>query len=217
LIRPPLQRRSRESLERVLDAGAQLLREAGLDGFTVQEVSRRAQVSVGSIYARAASREALILAIYEREMARIGEENRRIEATSGRADLHRRDLVEALVREMAEAVLRNADTLRVFMHLAAVDEEFRERGSRGLRALAASFENGLLERRDEIMHEDPELAIDVAFRFTYDTLARRISHGPDFESDRPLADDVLVGELARAAADYLVGPGRPPQRRSTKG
>ena len=30
LIRPPLQRRSQESLERVLQAGADLLREVGL-------------------------------------------------------------------------------------------------------------------------------------------------------------------------------------------
>ena len=46
----------------------------------------------------------------------------------------------------------------------------------------------------------------MAFRLVYDTLARRISHGPDFESDRRVSDDVLVRELARAAADYLIGP-----------
>ena len=46
----------------------------------------------------------------------------------------------------------------------------------------------------------------MAFRLVYDTLARRISHGPDFESDRQVAEDVLVRELARAAADYLIGP-----------
>jgi AcrR family transcriptional regulator len=66
LIRPPQQRRSQESLERVLQAGFELLRERGFEGFAVQEVSQRANVSIGSIYARAPSREALIQAVYER-------------------------------------------------------------------------------------------------------------------------------------------------------
>ena len=178
LIRPPLQRRSQKSLERVLDAGADLLREAGYEGFTLQEVSKRSGVSVGSIYARTSSKEALILAIYDRETSRMAEENRQIETTSQRVDLHGRALVEALVEEMAEVVLRNAATLRVFMHRAVVDQNFWERGSQGLRSLSAVFENALHEHADEIRHPDPDLAIDIAFRFVYDTLARRISTVP---------------------------------------
>src|SRR3954468_22455511 len=77
-LRPPLQNRSRESLERVLDAGQRLLEEKGWDGFTVQEVSRRAKVSIGSIYARAPSKEALILAVYDRAVGRIAEERARL-------------------------------------------------------------------------------------------------------------------------------------------
>ena len=152
LIRPPLQRRSQESLERVLQAGADLLREVGYEGFTLQEVSSRSGVSVGSIYARAASKEALILAIYDRETARMREENRRIELASRREDLHGRALVEALVHELAAGVLGNADTLRVFMHRAVVDQNFWERGSKGLRGLSATFEGALGAHRDDIRH-----------------------------------------------------------------
>jgi AcrR family transcriptional regulator len=206
LIRPPLQRRSQESLERVLQAGADLLREVGYEGFTLQEVSARSEVSVGSIYARAASKEALILAIYDRETERMAQENLRIERASRREDPQGRALVEALVHELATTVLGNAETLRVFMHRAVVDQNFWDRGSQGLRRLSATFEGALGERREVIRHPDPDLAIDMAFRLVYDTLARRISHGPDFESDRQVADDVLVRELARAAADYLIGP-----------
>src|SRR4051795_8248487 len=72
---PPLQNRSRASLERVLEAGQKLLEEEGWEGFTVQEVSRRAKVSIGSIYARAPSKEALIYAIYDRAVDHIAEEN----------------------------------------------------------------------------------------------------------------------------------------------
>ena len=213
LIRPPLQRRSHESLERVLQAGAELLREAGYEGFTLQEVSRRSGVSIGSIYARTTNRESLILAIYERETERITEENRRIQETAHRSGLHGRALVEALVTDMAQGVLGNADTLRVWMHRAVVDPEFWERGSQGLRALSTTFEGALHEHRDDIQHPDPDLAIDIAFRFVYDTLARRVSHGEGFESDRDVPEDVLVRELARAAADYLIGPEKPRPRK----
>src|SRR5690348_13601393 len=99
VIRPPRQRRSRESLARVLDAGAELLKDVGYDGFTLQEVSRRAGVSIGAIYGRAANKDALILAIHEREMERMAAENERLRSTVQRDDLGPRQLVEALVRE----------------------------------------------------------------------------------------------------------------------
>jgi hypothetical protein len=66
------------------------------------------------------------------------------------------------------------------------------------------FSGAVLEHRDEIRHSDPELAVDVAWRMVYNTTARRITHGPSFESTRPLAEDQLVTELARAVADYLL-------------
>ena len=205
-IRPPQQRRSQESLERVLQAGLELLQEAGFEGFTLQEVSRRAKVSIGSIYARAASKEALILAIYDREMERIAAEQERISAASHREGLSSRELVETLVREMAQIMLDHAASLRVFMHRSAIDPEIWRRGSERSHVLANVFETSLLEHADELSHPDPELAIDVTYRFVYAALARRITHGPSFESPRETSDDELVRELATAAADYLLAP-----------
>ena len=205
-IRPPLQKRSQESLERVLQAGLELLQEAGFEGFTLQEVSRRAKVSIGSIYARASSKEALILAIYDREMERIAAEQERIAAASRREGLSSRELVETLVREMAEIMLGHAASLRVFMHRSAIDPEIWRRGSERSHVLANVFETSLLEHADELSHPDPELAIDVTYRFVYAALARRITHGPHFESPRETSDEELVRELATAAADYLLAP-----------
>jgi AcrR family transcriptional regulator len=203
-IRPPQQRRSRESFDRVLDAGIALLRENGFEGFTLQEVSRRAGVSIGAMYARAPSKDALILAIYDREMSRIAERQQRIEADSRREGLTGRELVETLVRDMAEVMLAESPTLRVFMQRAASDRVIWERGAERSQVLARVFETALLDHRAELSHPDPELAIDVAYRFVYCTLARRITHGPRFESEREVSDERLVAELATAAADYLL-------------
>jgi AcrR family transcriptional regulator len=203
-IRPPQQRRSRASFDRVLEAGADILREQGIEGFTLQDVSKRAGVSIGSIYGRVASKDDLVLAIYDREMERIAQRQQRIEADSQREGLTGRALVETLVRDMAELMLAESATLRVFMQRAASDPVIWRRGAERSHALAEIFETALLEHRDELAHPDLDVAIDVAYRFVYCTLARRITHGPSFESDRELADERLVSELATAAADYLL-------------
>src|SRR5437763_2275350 len=186
LIRPPLQRRSQESLERVLQAGAELLLDVGYEGFTLQEVSKRSGVSIGSIYARAPSKEALILAIYDREMAKVGAANERLRETARLHELKGRQLIIALVELMAHSTLEHADILRVFMYRAIVDPVIWRCGSVRSSYLAREFEEALLEHRDELNHPDPELALDVAFRMVYNTLVRRLSHGDTFESQRPL-------------------------------
>jgi len=213
LIRPPLQRRSQESLERVLQAGAELLLEVGYEGFTLQEVSKRSGVSIGSIYARAPSKEALILAIYDQEMAKVSAANERLRETARLEDLKGRELIIALVELMARSTLEHADILRVFMYRALVDEEIWRRGSERSTMLSRAFEEALLDHKDELNHPDPELAIDVAFRFVYNTLVRRVTHGGTFESQRPLGDDDLIRELGEAAADYLLAPELPRQKR----
>ena len=52
LAREPKQDRSRASFERVLDAATALLAEKGYSEFTLQELSNRSKVSIGSIYGR---------------------------------------------------------------------------------------------------------------------------------------------------------------------
>lgn len=202
LIRPPLQRRSQESLERVLNAGFEVLREQGFDGFTLHEVSRRAGVSIGSIYSRVPSREALIMAIYERAMGWTDEQD--AVAGDGARDLPPREWVEAIVTDMATQMLGHADTLRVFMRQAPLHAEIWERGAAKSKETAEIFARALLERRDVISHPDPELAVDMAWRIAYNEVARWITHGPTFESARRLDERTMVRELARAIADYLL-------------
>src|SRR6202008_2823007 len=67
-VRPPKQRRSRESYERVLDAARALLEENGFEGLTVQEVAIRSGVSIGAIYERFGNKETLLRAVHARLM-----------------------------------------------------------------------------------------------------------------------------------------------------
>src|SRR4051812_686184 len=207
LLRPPQQTRSRESLERVLAAGQQLLEEEGWEGFTVQEVSRRAKVSIGSIYARAPSKEALILAVYDRAVEEIAQANAAaLEPQEHWENLDARALIVGATREMTQQMLDFERILRVFMNRAPVEETIRSRAAVQIRRLASRWEELLLSRKDEFTHTDPDLAIEVAFRMVFSTMARRVQFGPQFAAYREVPDDELIDEVGRAVAAYLLEP-----------
>jgi AcrR family transcriptional regulator len=204
-IRPPQQERSRASFERVLAAGAQLLEERGYEAFTLAEVSRRAKVSIGSIYGRVESKEDLVRAIHARAMEELAGEHREAIGARNVARLSTVALIGEAVREFSEPIRKHARLLSVFMHRGAVDDVIAASGSLSSRETGDRFKELILSRRDEIVHPDPELAVDVAFRMAYCTLARQIMYGPTFESEREVEWDELVGELGVACASYLLG------------
>jgi AcrR family transcriptional regulator len=202
-IRPPQQQRSRESLERVLKAGERVLTEKGYEGFTIGEVSRRAKVSVGSVYGRFESKEALIRAIHQRMMERLTPPEEEVAAAPDDAGLDLATVVARGVHVLADSMDRERRLLRVFMVRGAVDPSIARPGSEASQATGRAFNSAVLARREEIGHPDPELAADIAFRMVYDVLARQVMHGPTFESDRMVEWDPLVAELIAAVLAYL--------------
>ena len=203
-VQPPQQERSRASFERVLQAATSLLAEEGYEGFTLAEVSKRAGVSIGSIYARVKSKDDLFYVVQDRYMT--GAEDRpTLQDPETWSHLPTRELIRELARELGEVFHQNEPLLRVFMHRGIVDPTVAARSSVSVSRFHDQVEAILLGRRNEIAHDDPELAVDVAFRMAWGTLARQIMYGPTFESHRVIAWDTLVAEIARACAAYLLG------------
>jgi AcrR family transcriptional regulator len=203
-VRLPKQKRSRDSLARVLDAASALLEQNGFDAFTINEVSDRARVSVGAIYARFGSKENLLRAVHRRTMERLEEEHSPLVRDLG-PDAAAADVIAAAVRAVARIFRSHDQILRAFMHIGAIDHEIQRRGSEGSTALSKAFKAVILTRRGTIAHRDPELAVDVAFRMTFRTFAREVMYGPVFDSDRSVAWDELVREVSAACVAYLVG------------
>ena len=202
-LNPPLQERSRVAFERVLDAGTEVLREGGFEAFTITEVSRRAQVSVGSIYGRA-NKEGLFLAIHARWTERIAAEQDDLLRRLATRGLGPEELVREAVAAVAHVFRNHGPLLHVFMLRGSLDATVRGRGSDAAARNAETFATLLLTHRDAIAHEDPELAVDVAFRLVYSTLARWVMRGDSFESRRPLAWEQLVAELGEVCSRYLL-------------
>jgi len=202
-VRPPKQRRSRESYERVLDAAHALLEENGFEGFTAQEVAARSGVSIGAIYERFGNKEALLQEVHARLMDSMLEAGEAAgDPAAGMADAAA--AVTAAVTAMARIMNDNRKALRAFMHLGAVDEVISARGSKASIALSKTFKRALKPYAAEFRHPEPDMALDVAFRIAYSTLARQVMYGPVFESDRRLGWKRLVDELGAACAAYLL-------------
>jgi AcrR family transcriptional regulator len=206
-VRPPQQRRSRDSYQRVLEAAHALLEENGFDGFTVQEVARRSGMSVGAIYERFGNKETLLRAVHARLMEWMTDA---AETSAVGAAPHQGavEAIAAAVASVAQVMGANRKVLRAFMHLGAVDEVISAAGSQSSRAQCVSFKQALTPYLAEFTHSQPEVALDVAFRVTYSTLARQVMYGPVFESEVRVSWKRLGAGLGDLCAAYLGVDGR---------
>jgi AcrR family transcriptional regulator len=200
---PPKQRRSRMSAERVLNSSLELLEERGFDAFTVVDVSKRAGMSVGAIYARFGNKEAMLRAVHAHGIERMVEQHAAAASPDRVADDLHTSVVDA-VGMVASVFHGNEALLRAFMRLGAVDEVVSHRGSAGSKDLARRFKEKVLAHRDQLVHRDPEVAVDVAYRMAYCIFARRVMDGPAYESDLVISWDELVDEVAAACSAYLL-------------
>ncbi|WP_280670165.1 MULTISPECIES: TetR family transcriptional regulator [unclassified Kitasatospora] len=83
LRRQPVQQRSQERLERILDACAQLLDTGGAAALTTKEIAARAQVPIGTLYQFFSGKESLLAALARRNLQRyLDRLARRLEAES---------------------------------------------------------------------------------------------------------------------------------------
>ena len=202
----PKQQRSRLSAERVLNASLELLQESGFDAFTVVDVSKRAGVSVGAIYARFGNKESMLRAVHAYGMERMLQEHTVAAAAAERAASNLRESVPEAVEMVASVFQGSESLLRAFMRLGAVDEVVSERGSASSKDLARRFKEKVLAHREELLQPNPEIAVDVAYRMAYCTFARRVMDGPAYESDLVVGWPELVAEVAAACTAYLLEP-----------
>lgn len=152
--REPKQSRSRASLERLLRAAADLLIEKGYAEFTLQEVSKRANVSIGSIYNRFNSKENLIRQVQRNELEALEVDSAVAINMIRRQNLKLRQLVPAVIRQYGDILRKYQGILRPLMEISVVDEVVREIGKQHAWQNTEDFLKLLLECKDEITQPD---------------------------------------------------------------
>jgi len=201
-IRPPVQRRSREAWERVLNAGVELLEEGGYDAFTIAAVCERAQVAPRALYARADSKDALFLAVYEHGMARVRADQTVLTDEERWRDLPPDQLAIGVVNEVAAIFFRNAALLRAVVLISGVHPEVYRRGAHYSRQLGDQVTNLLLHARDAIDDPDPETAVRAAFNAVFSALVLRVAYGPAFATP-PADEQTFLETLSTMVRRYL--------------
>jgi len=77
--RLPVQARSRETVERILEAAAAIVAESGVDAATTRLIAERAGVSSSSLYRFFSEREEILDAVFQRLLGELDEHSRRAE------------------------------------------------------------------------------------------------------------------------------------------
>jgi AcrR family transcriptional regulator len=202
-VRPVRQERSGRTLQRLLDAAEAVIAEKGFADASVADIAARAGCSVGTFYRRFRDKHALLHALDERLASEF-------QATMEAAVDPRRwegagiaEILEGYVRFSLEVGPPRAALRRATLLMAVRDPAFAERSTRLTRELHQRLRALLRERRDEIAHPEPELAIDYALEQIRALLLSRLEGEPIAPHFLTIPDERFVEETLRWVHCYL--------------
>lgn len=190
--RSPVQARSRERVERILDAAARIVVERGVDAMTTRSLADEAGVPVASLYQYFSDRDAVLLALVERDIAEMDEQVRddlvKVRTLSIAA------IVETTIGAYRKVYARRPEFVAIWLRgrTNAAIHEFGRRHNRGtahdLREFAVS--TGLAQV--ELPLAAAELAVELGdrvFQLAYET--------------EDLGDEFIVSEGIAMVTTYL--------------
>jgi AcrR family transcriptional regulator len=213
-VREPRQARSRETLDRILDAAEALVSDKGFADATLAEIVRRADSSVGAFYTRFRDKEGLLYALYERYLEQaVATADEALDPTRWQRTPVP-ELLGAVVRFLVTIYREQGGLIRAFVLRNHTDAEFRARQARLSHYVARKLGAVLLDRRDEITHPDPERAVAFGLSMVFSTIEDNVLFGETRSSALALRDDDIAAELTRAYLAYLgvSAPGNPAPR-----
>lgn len=205
--RQPQQERSRQTVERIVDAAARVLEAEGDRGATTNRIAAEAGVSPGSLYQYFADRDDLLLAVTERFVAAF--EDRVLPALRQAA---REDVVTGIVTVVGatlDAMEDRAPLLRALM--ARVPGDRQEEVTRALRARVTDFVfTSTARHRPDLAPEELERITWMLVELAQTLPLRYVLDRPPIPRERFVEDAVrLLATHALAAGPGGVALGGP--------
>ena len=203
-IRPPRQARTQETLERLLDAAEALLAEKRFEDVHITEIASRADTSVAAFYRRFNDKEGLLHALHERlceEAFATADDALAPERWEGAGLRSILDTVVPFLINVFEE--RQALDLAVYQR-GLTDEAMRERSHRLIRHVLDGLGRLILERREEILHEQPEQAVSFAMMQTAATLTHLYTARFRDVGTPRMSDQQIAEETVRSCLAYLI-------------
>lgn len=205
-LKKPQQRRSEASLQRMLAAAEELLNEGTFEEATIGEIVRRSNTSVGAFYNRFADKAALLKVLEDRFFEDV---LRRFEAFFEGKRLHQMSLegaVRAVVEEITRLYRNHLGLVRALAieSRSRLDADQQQQGVKVNRALYDWSAKLILDRRQEIRHPDPSVAVPFAISMAAATLREHILFG-QAKLSPILEEGQVCEEVIRAVTVYLQG------------
>ena len=141
--RSPKQKRSRERYEKILDTAAKLFQEKGFDGTTTNEIAKRADMSIGSLYQYFGDKEGIVTALTDVYVEALKEVTANI-ASVASADVPTAVAVDRFVDPIVQFHLSHPEFRKLWLATDASPE---------LRASMRAMDEEVLGRVRELIEE----------------------------------------------------------------
>lgn len=191
--RAPVQSRSRQRIERILDVTAALVDEVGPGQVTTTLIATRARISVGSIYAYFDDRSRIFDAIVERSIAK--HQVLSVEIRAAHPELCWFPAADLVIDALVD-LYRTEPGFRALWFSPHLSAEMIDAMWRSDELLAAGLVDMLAERRLRI---DSPVPLDVA-RMYVGIIDKGLALAFRVEA---AGDDALIAETKRAVRHYL--------------
>ena len=201
--RRPRQDRSKASLKRMLSAARSLMIERGNEDFTLIEVSKCGNVSIGSIYLRFSNKDNLVRAVIAEAMAGMRRDETVMFERLGESCQTLREFVPQFVTAYAGLLTRHAALLRLAMMRAEHDPLIAEPGKKAALRVLKQAQDAMLRYGDELGSEGRGTRTSTAFYVIFATLARQLRLGSSQESVSDFDWEQLKRELGSMCLAYL--------------
>lgn len=201
--RKPQQGRSKASLERMLAAGRELMIERGSEEFTLQDVSERGQVSIGSIYLRFESKDNLVRGVIAEALEALAQDEGALMERLARDCPDLAAFVPAYVEGYAEILRCHAPLLRLTMERASHDPLVSAPGKEHAMRAETQSTQAMLAHAGEFGGSDHVVKAQSAYHIIFATLARQLSLGSSGEAVHNYDWSLLKHEMGRMCLAYL--------------
>lgn len=203
-LRLPKQARSRATLDRILDTAELMLDEITFDKLSINDLIENAQTSAGAFYARFASKEAVLAALYDRHQRDVASAAQEIFSTTYWRGASVAEIVEAVVDYILNLYRKQRGLYRTLVLRGHATPDWRYQDPKERSFMPTARIGSLLAtRKKEIKHPDPALAGKLGFLMVLATLREKILFEDSTASNIRISDKRLKEELVRTYLSYL--------------
>lgn len=192
----PRQARSRETVNAILHAAAQVLTKHGYAAATTNHIAARAGVSIGSLYEYFPSKDAILVALTEAHIAEgeaiLAEVWTQVHTSGDTAEVVRR-----FARAMFDLHARDRVLHRLLFEETPLPRRTRQRVAAIEDAITARLAD-YLRMRPDLTRRDPDLAAAVIVQCIEALTHKLIVHG-----DGDVATERYVEEMVALVTSYL--------------